>query len=916
MIYLNEADSIEILKFPTRIYNCLMRNKIYTVGAFLACTEGDFLAMRNFGRTSLEESLRLQQELRDGTSEYFKMVEYEPDSEDSNEVPGISAAEIIESNTESQKTQSTDSVLLHDIPIEKLDLRVRPLNALKNANITRASQLIGMSLDDLMKIRNMGVLSAKEVFDAIQRITLTVAAGVANEALDSNTERRKLLSSLTGDAKKAFGDDADFWVKKIQSSYTPGDKRESLLTCLGEDPDVICGRKKLIQNYLEEQAESTAPLSQIISYMEQKMTLPTTTSSLIDSMIEENTLSKNGNEVSVVYPSIMEYIAAIQNEKVRLILSEDLAGKTLQETGDVLGVTRERIRQILEKNYRIIRNKGIRVQEDRYLPLLRKYIISREEFCFAFDEPISTYIFLDSVYRCSKEHRNPLKDALTDETISISLRRGAEKAVYKDYLTIDGIRVPHSRPDVVRFIVSHYCREQIVFDDFADLYHAKLAECGAGEDDSLKLESRSYETRFNQSIDYVLWSQWRHFRYYPMEEREFDELLDTLDLEQYDNTVFSTLKFFRDYPDLMKEYDIRDEYELHNLLKKLWRGKTTTNVTFEKMPTIVMGVGSTDNQVLDLLIQYAPLSNLQLADRYEEAYGVRAQTALANLFRNFDEYYHNGIYSIDIPPLSPERFARMRALLTDEFYTIRRIRKIYTREFPDADEKDINPHTLKTLGFHVFSGYVLSTRWNNMTQYCESLLSGDVVDLRNIDKDLVSVVAFGSLLYTWKAERRIVEFAPKQYISRHRLAQSGILPSDLENYCRSVKSFLGEELYFTIRSLRNAGFSHPLDDLGFEDWFYSSVLIEDREHFTYRRMGGTKLLFSGKRDVSLSGFLEDLIFREGQITIYDLVDKLRDIYDIRIDRYKLQEEIRQSDLYYDTIMETVYPDYDTYYEEI
>lgn len=31
----------------------------------------------------------------------------------------------------------------------------------------------------------------------------------------------------------------------------------------------------------------------------------------------------------------------------------------------------------------------------------------------------------------------------------------------------------------------------------------------------------------------------------------------------------TSLKLFRDYPDLMREYDIRDEYELHNLLKKL-----------------------------------------------------------------------------------------------------------------------------------------------------------------------------------------------------------------------------------------------------------------------------------------------------------------------------------------------------------
>ena len=64
--------------------------------------------------------------------------------------------------------------------------------------------------------------------------------------------------------------------------------------------------------------------------------------------------------------------------------------------------------------------------------------------------------------------------------------------------------------------------------------------------------------------------QWHRFRYYAIQEREYAPLLDALGLQYYEDMELSSLKLLRDNPELMAEYDIRDEYELHNLLKKIW----------------------------------------------------------------------------------------------------------------------------------------------------------------------------------------------------------------------------------------------------------------------------------------------------------------------------------------------------------
>ena len=42
---------------------------------------------------------------------------------------------------------------------------------------------------------------------------------------------------------------------------------------------------------------------------------------------------------------------------------------------------------------------------------------------------------------------------------------------------------------------------------------------------------------------------------------------------------------------------------------------------------------------------------------------------------------------------------------------------------------------------------------------------------------------------------------------------------------------LGEGKYFTISSIREKGFTHYLDELGFDDWFYTSILIEDKREY-------------------------------------------------------------------------------------
>ena len=58
--------------------------------------------------------------------------------------------------------------------IEDLDFSVRAYNCLKRANIHTLQDLVNMSENDIMKIRNLGKKSLKEVLDKVRELGLVL----------------------------------------------------------------------------------------------------------------------------------------------------------------------------------------------------------------------------------------------------------------------------------------------------------------------------------------------------------------------------------------------------------------------------------------------------------------------------------------------------------------------------------------------------------------------------------------------------------------------------------------------------------------------------------------------------------------------------------------------------------------------
>lgn len=198
------------------------------------------------------------------------------------------------------------------------------------------------------------------------------------------------------------------------------------------------------------------------------------------------------------------------------------------------------------------------------------------------------------------------------------------------------------------------------------------------------------------------------------------------------------------------------------------------------------------------------------------------------------------------------------------------------------------------------------------------LLQEDIINLDNISSDIKQLIQFTVQLYKLKSDYDIVEFSPNKYIKYERLFKNNITKERIVKFNKSVFDFVGQGKYFTIKSISEDGFLNELDEYGFNDWFYYSLLAECKNKISYLRVGGNKLFILGNVRVVFDEFIESIIFSQKSLSIdiYDLKDLLETYYNINISTYKLIETTRNTSMYYDVISEKIYADYDIYYEEI
>lgn len=550
--------NIEIVDFniSSRTYNALRRGEVRFLHEAIPYYPDRFNEFRNMGSKAIEEICSLiENYVFEQSEQVFAYVDngtIPPDAvvknniEDITDPNKLTILELIDHPK--FKDKAVRYLKQNNIPIQNMGLDPRVVNAFVRANILTFYDALSIYPYDLSKLKNIGEKSINQIKERME-----------------------------------------YYISKMQnavSSYCNDDVNSMYSYALMCDTVMSCFENVTFEGILPLQIEEKFPKEIEKSRIDE----------CIDKLIENNKLKRYGGKLYRVYASVYSFIAIselAENEKE--IILKKLSGLTFEAIGTEKGITRERARQLFEKNINKLRAE-IRIKqgfcifnEDYYEYLYSNYELGKDIWLNYLGVSEKTLGYLAGVFQRGKKS---IECVMDDPNIDNTVKSKIQNYLNRNKLFIDGVLIEKQRSEVEDYALSKIARNELSFELFADLYNELLNKNGIMFDEKLYITPEVRNTRKNRLADsnYCLWKHGEKIRYYDIYAHDYEELLKTLNLESYKNIEISTLKFFNDYPTLMLKYDIRDQYELHNLLKKIVDVSKYNDMTFARQPMIKFGL--------------------------------------------------------------------------------------------------------------------------------------------------------------------------------------------------------------------------------------------------------------------------------------------------------------------------------------
>lgn len=408
--------------------------------------------------------------------------------------------------------------------------------------------------------------------------------------------------------------------------------------------------------------------------------------------------------------TLEEWVASIEDDAKRTILAMRLAGSTLQEAADVVGLTRERVRQIEAK----LLEASPLLCILKYRRLVDTYDVSETQFVDMGLGSSSEYRYLDKTVR-RKGGRLPLTRAMYDSTVSEAIKSKLTAYINRErskyYVQVKDGNVRIDKTEIAQYLLGKAAEDghpSLSIDEllrkYRDFCERHELEGRKGIDPG---NARSL-LAYLQRRDTVLASSGQSIRLYDFNAYDFSDLESALDLMSGETVECSARILSRRFPGLLDEYDLLDEYELHFVIRRLNFDKL---IGFElgRSPMIKFGEADREGQIKSLIREKGAISVDDLSIAYEKKYGVSEDSFKASFLNHMSQYKHGHVYSISEEPLTN----RERCWLESElegvaFIPLEFIRQRFIDEFSLEAAQKICDRNLSSLGFEVSEDLIVS----------------------------------------------------------------------------------------------------------------------------------------------------------------------------------------------------------------
>lgn len=870
------ATPIEDMDFSVRSYNALSQNGITTLGQLNGMKANDLMSIRNLGKTSVNEI-------------FEKLT-------DLNGAMSVAAAPL------SNPSVFTDKwgVKRYDVSIDDMHFSVRAYNVLNNNGCTSLSQLVGLDEASILSFRNAGKLTVAEILSTVEYYKDTE---IVREAPIAPADA-ELAESLAEQILAVLPISASSTLTKVIQPLVSG------MSSSEEKKSSVLYSNALIRDALKARIRSLTgdwdcvKLTGIFDGLPDCLKDWDKFQLLIDEMCSDGHMTSDGTSISRIQYSVMDLIGLACDERNTEIVRARLTGKTLDEVGQMQTpvITRERIRQIVSHSIARVRAKYRSLRpfiEERYANIFNEYKFTEEAFTEIFNAPPGAFGYLLEIREEARLPQKAWQLCIGDPKLPEECRVRALK--YLDSIPRTKAQI---RRIVLKNVLDKYCESQIRYDDFHAHCMKELALVTNGE-----ANPADYANDFSRGIvgrRDVLSASGQKLRHYEIDAHDYTRLFDALQLDKYSDVEISARKFFLECPGILEEYDIRDEDELHNLLKKLLGEPNDYNLSFGRMPTLKFGECDRDQQVTELLLANAPISVDDLAKLYEKEYGNYIPTVKGTFFQCITKYLQKGMFVATAAEMQPFDLITLKSLLTKDFYTLAELRSIFIRTFPQLSLDLINDHNMRRIGLRLYGSYALKQEAGTAFGYMQGIIdSKPMFTYDDIPSEMRNLSVFLSALTHARNDGKIFETSSKHFASADIIHSAGIMDSDIEDYCRKVSEAIPDGTVFTVMSAADFPFpefdTSAIPDFDF-NWFRGALLASFIPRFQSRLFGNGRVFFAGKVSSPNVVLIRKIIEDYGGTSqdIQDLMYILREEYGITISKNNLAGILDNAGMDYDS----------------
>ncbi|MCF0260808.1 MAG: hypothetical protein HUJ54_13195 [Erysipelotrichaceae bacterium] len=581
-------------------------------------------------------------------------------------------------------------------------------------------------------------------------------------------------------------------------------------------------------------------------------------------------------------PSLNEWLDALP-ERAGRILWRRLNDETLESIANDYGITRERVRQIQNKYF----NQTVQIYPDHFSFMVQKYGVDKGglKSIASLSDQEAEYLLLK--YRQDSEVL-PIHDMITDDALPEGFRKKVLNYTRKDMVLINGKFVPKKRQEIVSQLFKYETR-QLSIDEIlqrtADAFEQNNIPHNFYEN------RRAFKAWVENQTDFIV-VQGEKARYYRLDELNVEYLVKQLRLDEYHNVILSVRLFFDENPELMKEFNILDEYELHYILRNTqdrWNPDNIKNLTFGRMPTLEFGKGNVVQQIQSLVEETGLMIPQKIAAVYEEKYGVRQQTFLGNNNNILTALQRNMHYQPYF--LSDHQKNYLREHMTSEFLLDSDIKNICSSCTERIDFKKLNWKIYEDLGYRKFSGYAISSKWKTSREFFTHLFTSErQLDLRSLPADLGKLNNGSNIKFQLLRDFKIFQADEQTLINEKefKFLYPGITPQDLRDFAHRALKFGSRFEFFTVEFLRKNGFEIDEKLSVLTDWQLGAVL-RLYVAYGYTQTSGTFLFSVKVPQVTTASLVEYLMHHSSVDNFHSLNQVLEKDYGIYLSPEKLRE---------------------------